>query len=129
MLRQKLTLRVLPEQLAICKFKSTGPIPDWIKDSQMFYSITKTPEELSIVALNQAVPEEVTANRKWRAFKIKGPLDLSLTGILSSLLNPLAHEKIPIFTVSTFDTDYILVQETHLAKAKKILESVCSIEN
>ena len=57
----------------------------------------------------------------WRAFKVEGPLDFSLTGIVSSISAVLADNKISIFVVSTFDTDYILVQEKNLAKTKEVL--------
>jgi len=57
----------------------------------------------------------------FRVLRIQGPLDFALTGILDSLLHPLADERIAVFTVSTYDTDYILVREAALGRAVEIL--------
>ncbi|HSC46949.1 MAG TPA: ACT domain-containing protein, partial [Gammaproteobacteria bacterium] len=57
----------------------------------------------------------------WRAFKVQGPLDFSLTGVIASLVQPLAEAKISVFTIATYDTDYILVQEPDLAAAQRQL--------
>ena len=53
----------------------------------------------------------------WKAFRIEGVLDFSLTGILAKIANLLAERKIAIFAVSTFNTDYILVKEEYEMKA------------
>ncbi len=58
----------------------------------------------------------------WRVMKIVGPLDFALTGILSAVAEVLAREKIPIFVLSTFDTDYILIRTDNLAQARRVLE-------
>lgn len=116
----KLTL--LPEQYAICRLSSAEPIPAWALVGE-FFSITKTPDELSIVCAEDNVPQEIQAERNWRALKVAGPLDFSLTGILASIANPLAVAKVSLFAVSTFDTDYVLVQTPHLETAKQCLVS------
>ena len=74
------------------------------------------------------VPEELNAERNWRALKVKGPLDFSLTGILSSLLTPLANAGIPVFAISTFDTDYLLLKQDQLREAIRLLDLFCHIE-
>lgn len=71
----------------------------------------KTDEEKSLVCLTSEVPDNVTQREDgWRAFRIEGKLDFSLTGVLAKIASLLAEEKIPIFAVSTFYTDYILVK-------------------
>jgi hypothetical protein len=115
-----LNLSVLPSRYAICRLSPEAPIPDWAKADD-FLSITRTGDELSIVCLETGVPEGVNADRGWRCFKLEGPLDLSLTGILASLLGPLAEARIGIFAVSTFDTDYLLVKDENLARATTVL--------
>ncbi len=110
-----LTLSVLPYKLAVCKLDPLESIPDWLSTQHAFFSITRTSEELSIVCDEASVPATVEAVRDWRALKVEGPLDFSLTGILYSLAKILAEAKISIFAVSTYDTDYILVQENKLA--------------
>jgi hypothetical protein len=109
-------LSLLPEAFKVLKLKPHEKIPLDVLLGKTF-SITKTSEELSIVCreeVNIACPHE---ERGWKALKVEGPLDFALTGILSSILQPLADEKISIFSISTFDTDYILLKEKNIKKA------------
>lgn len=116
---QNLTLQ--PGKLMICRVGPEAAVPDWAGRGAGFLSITRTADELSIVCAEAQVPEGIKAERGWRAFKIEGPLDLSLTGIMASLLSPLAEARINIFAVSTFDTDYVLVKEEMVRKAAEVL--------
>jgi len=116
-----LTLRVLPETLAICRLAPSEPVPPWAA-SGSFGSVTRTPAELSIVGADAATPPGVAAERGWRAIAVDGPLDFALTGVLASLAAPLAAAQISIFSVSTFDTDYVLVREAALDRAVDALE-------
>ena len=115
-----LTLSILPDTFSICRLDSGERVPDWL-DAHSFVSITRTADELSIVCPDQNVPVEVNATRGWRCLKVEGPLDLSLTGILTSLAAPLAEAQIGIFAISTFDTDYVLVKEQALTDAIAVL--------
>ena len=116
--RQRLIL--LPEVLAICRLETTASIPDWATLGR-FWSITRTEEELSVVCPEAHVPQGVKRETGWRALKVEGPLDFSLTGILTSLTAPLAKEKVSVFAISTYDTDYLLVKEEQLEKAIQAL--------
>ena len=124
----KLSLLVLPQKLAVCRLDKDAQIPAWIEGDH-FFSITKTDDELSIVCSENRVPDDIKAEKNWRAFKVEGPLDFSLTGILASLANPLAQSSISIFAISTFDTDYLLVKSDKLDEAVKVLSSFCNIRN
>lgn len=62
------------------------------------------------------------------AFKVEGPIDFSLTGILSSQANPRAENEIPIFVVSTFDTDYLLVESKYFTNVKSLLGKFCTVK-
>jgi hypothetical protein len=115
-----LTLSVLPERLGICRLSPNDDLPAWITESS-FLSITRTSEELSIVCVEQVIPEGTTSEKGWWCLKVHGPLDFSLTGILSSLLHQLAKENISVFALSTYDTDYLLIKEIDLERAKAIL--------
>lgn len=119
----KLNLILLPTNFAICRLAPNEPIPNWASKGSVF-SITKTDEELSIVCEEKYVPENVQSQKNWRCLKIAGPLDFSLTGILLQIAQPLAAEKISIFAISTFDTDYILVKATQIEQAGATLEKV-----
>ena len=121
---QKITLSVLETTIAICKFDNDTDISSGLLKSN-FISITKTADELSIVCDQSRIQEEskaISIETNWRALKVEGPLDFSLTGVLSSLLQPLAEQKISIFALSTYDTDYILVKEKDLRKAVETLQ-------
>jgi len=126
MKNKKLTLSILPERLGICHFDEKSPIPEWAKNIS-FCSITRTKDELSVVCPQDKIPAGVMFEKNRRAFKVEGPLGFSLTGIVSSLSAPLAKAKISIFYISTYETDYLLVEEKNLNKAKKILSKFCNI--
>ena len=115
-----LTLSLLPGTFTICRLDPEANIPEWAKAGG-FISVTRTSDELSIVCTGANVPEDVKADRGWRCFKVEGPLDLSLTGVLTSLANPLAEARINIFALSTFDTDYLLVKEDNVSRAAEAL--------
>ena len=105
-----LTLTLQPLSLAVCRLAAEEPLPGWATRGP-FFSITRTPEELSVVCADADVPEGVKRDGPWACFKVKGPLDFGLTGILASLTAPLARDGIPVFALSTYDTDYLLVRE------------------
>jgi hypothetical protein len=116
-------LQTLSQEIAICRLGPETPTPGWAVQGK-FYSITRTPEELSIVCDQLLVPEGIKVEKGWRVFKVVGTLDFSLTGILSSIANPLAEAKISIFALSTFDTDFVLVKSADLEEACKRLCAV-----
>lgn len=120
-------LSVLPEKLGICHFEEKSPVPDWAKDAT-FCSITKTKDELSVVCVQDKIPGGVLFEKDWRAFKLEGTVDMYSVGIIASLSKPLADAGISIFNISTYKTNYILVEEKNLAKAKKILGKFCEIK-
>ncbi|MBN1814739.1 MAG: ACT domain-containing protein [Anaerolineae bacterium] len=115
-----LPLCVLPVRLAICRLPSDTPLPE-PPSRASFWSATRTEEELTIVLPEEMVSASWKAERGWRCFKVLGPLDFGLTGILASLAASLAEAGIPIFAISTYDTDYILVKEENLERAKQAL--------
>lgn len=118
----------MPDKLGICHFGKNAPIPDWAAYNNNFFSITKTDDELSVICSEEKIPANIRAEKGWRAFKVQGPLGFILTGIVSSLSAPLAKAEISIFYISTYETDYILVEEKNLVKAKKALAGFCEIK-
>lgn len=86
-----------------------------------FCSVTRTSDELSIVCAEEVVPAGTNAVRGWLCLKLEGPFAFSETGILSSFLAPLAESGIGIFAISTFDTDYVLIQVQSWSKASEAL--------
>lgn len=118
----QLTLSLLDESFSVCRLAPGTGIPQWLP-TDVFCSITRSDEELSIVCPSDAVPDNVRTEGGFRALKVEGPLDFSLTGILVAVIGPLADNGIPIFALSTYDTDYILVQQHDLEKAASILRA------
>ena len=123
-----LTLSVMPILLAVVRLNTLSNIPSWAMEAGDFFSITKTQDELSVVCSEDRVPQDVKVEKGWRCLKVEGPLDFGLTGILSSLAQPLAEAKISIFAISTFDTDYIMVKKENLQRAVAILAAFCKIQ-
>ena len=111
-----LTMKLLKEEYGVCRLDNAEEIPEWAKNSD-FFSITKTGEELSIVCAEESIPSGIKCERHWKILKIQGPLDFSLVGILASISSILAQNKISIFAISTYDTDYILVKNKDIENA------------
>ncbi len=123
----KFSLSILPEKLGICHFAEKGSIPAWAQDIS-FCSITRTKTELSIVCPQDEIPGGVLAEKDWRAFKLESDLGLESVGVIASLSKPLAEAGISIFNVSTYETNYILVEDKNLAKAIEVLSPFCEIK-
>lgn len=125
-----IVLQILPGNMAVCKLPPQSALPQWLNTAEnKFYSITKTNDELSIVCSQSIVPENVQAQKNWRMFKIMGQMEFELVGILKQVLNPLAESGIGIFAMSTYDTDYILVQEKNFKNAIEVLKTKFEIQN
>ncbi len=88
-----------------------------------FFFLAKTDGEVSLVCKEADVPKDSLAvDSTWRGLRVVGTLDFSLVGILSNISSVLANSGVPIFAVSTYDTDYILIKEQYLDKALTALE-------
>ena len=111
-------LKKIPHELTVCKVASE----EAIDLSGGFYFIGRTDEEISLVCKTSDVPSEtLERDDGWKGFRIEGVLDFSLIGILSKISAILADNKIGIFAVSTYNTDYILVKEENFEKALSVL--------
>ena len=119
--RIELKFSFVPGVFAICKLPATSPFPDWaLKGS--FTSVTRTAEELSIVCPADNLPRDVNSESHWTCFKLQGPFAFTQTGILASFIGPLSANAIPIFAISTFDTDYVLIEEDYAGIALNKLQ-------
>ncbi len=120
--QQRIALRIRPERLAICRLEPDCP-PRWGQLGGGFWALARTESELSLVLPEECIGpggpavESARVERGWRCLEVIGPLDLSLTGVLAQLSAPLAAAGIPVFVVSTYSTDEILVREAHLERA------------
>ena len=113
-------LKKLDYHLTVCKVASMADIR---LDSDFFF-IGKTDEELSLVCKTDDTPQNTTERDDgWMGFRIQGILDFSLIGILAKLSGILAENKIGIFAISTFNTDYILVKGENFDRALQALSA------
>lgn len=113
-------IKVIDKEFAVCKIEDISEV----NFNDEFCFVGKTDEELSIVCSSEFVPENAIAcDMGWKAFRIEGVLDFSLTGILAKVANILADVKIPIFAVSTYNTDYILVKNEFFEKTLDVLKA------
>jgi hypothetical protein len=115
-----LELQILAGTYAVSRLSPDEPVPEWAQGELV--ALTRTPDELSVVSAAESVPESVRSESNWRALRVTGPLDFALVGILAALSGVLAQAGIPIFALSTFDTDYLLVGDRDLERA------VCALE-
>jgi hypothetical protein len=106
-------------EYAICRLSPGDEVPSWAGGELL--ATVRTGEELSLVCDSASLPGGVDCSRGWRALRIAGAMDLSLTGVLARLLAPLADAEVPIFAISTFDTDYVLVPGERLGEATQVL--------
>ena len=114
-----LRISILPERLAVCRLAPDAPEPSWAQGA--FTSVTRTRDELSVICDDAAVPEDVRAERGWRALKVEGPIPFEVTGVAAALVSPLAEARISVFLTATFDTDYLLLKEEVFERAVAIL--------
>ncbi len=111
-----MVIKDLKKDFSICKIK------DFSGCAGEFVFFAKTDNELSLVCETNFIPLSAYEHCDgWQAFRVEGQLDFSIVGILSEITSLLAAENIPVFTVSTFDTDYILTQNEFFARALNVL--------
>jgi uncharacterized protein len=95
-------------------------MPEWATGDE-FSSVTCTRDELSIVVSDSNLSEEWKAGPVWICFKLEGPFPFCQTGVLLSFVSPLSNNGVPIFSISTYDTDYVLVQQEDETRALQLL--------
>ncbi len=105
---------------AVARLGPDQPIPTWAT-ALPFASITRTPDELSVVCPRSSIPEGVAHESDWIVIKLHGPFPFTQVGVLASFASPLAAAGISLFALSTFDTDYILIKAAHAAAAQQVL--------
>lgn len=119
---RRFELTVLPGFFAIVRLAPDASLPSWATVGG-FFSVTRTRDELSVICLANQVPSGLAAEAGWRALKVHGPFALSEIGVLAALAAPLAHAKVSLFAISTFDTDYLLVSDKKLDAATAALRA------
>ena len=114
-------VRLLPSTYAVCRLDPREAVPEWPRGD--FISISRTPEELSIVCDAASAPNDVKAERDWRCFALEGPIPFEVVGVAARITSALADAKVSVFFVSTYDTDYLLVRSSAVDAAITALRS------
>jgi uncharacterized protein len=117
---RRLSLTVLSARYSVCRLDAATAVPAWATRGT-FFSVTRTPEEVSVVCETTAVPPGIQATEGWRALAVQGPLDFEAVGILAELSGRLADAAVSIFAISTYDTDYLFVREPDLGRSAAAL--------
>lgn len=112
-----LDLDLLPEDYAICRLPAGSPLPASLPVEGGVVSVAWTPDEVSIVCPASYAPHDAAVETPWRCLRVSGPVNLAQTGVLASLVGPLADARVNICAFSTYDTDYLLVPAVRLDEA------------
>lgn len=118
--RHALKFRQLPGLYAVVRLACEESIPDWATKGD-FTSITRTADELSVVCPADNLPPEIHSPERWNCLKLEGPFPFSLTGVLLAFIEPLSTNGVPIFAISTYDTDYVLIPEKRMGGVVDLL--------
>jgi uncharacterized protein len=121
-----LDLELLADEYAICRLPAGSPLPaslHGLAGGSQVISVTWTHDEVSVLCRADQAPAEATVETPWRCLRVAGPINLALTGILASIVNPLAEARVNIFAFSTYDTDYVLVPAVRLTEAMAALNA------
>ena len=124
----KLTITQFDGEYAVARLDARASVPLWIAGPG-FVTLSRTPDELSIVAPADRVPEDVRAERGWRLFRIEGPIPFETVGVAAGITTALAGAGISLFLISTFDTDYVMVKAEMLAAALGALRAAGFVVN
>lgn len=107
---------------AVCQVSAAEPAPDWAMRGTL-WSVSRTPSELSVICEQRHVPEGVRAQGGWAAIELSGKFPFEMTGVLAAVAGPLAEAGVPVFAMSTYDTDWVLVPAEKLADAVRALRA------
>lgn len=119
-----LALDLLPARFSICRLDPGADAAALLPAPGVAFScLARGPDEVSLVCEESLAPRGARVEPGWRCLRVRGPIPCTEIGVLASLAQPLAAAAIPIFAVSTFDTDYLLVRDADLERATAVLEA------
>ncbi|MFD8498649.1 ACT domain-containing protein [Amycolatopsis sp. NPDC059657] len=123
---RRLAIDVQPGEYAVAKLAADAPVPPGLLDKTdpaVLVSITRTPQELSVICPAALAPAAQEVEDGWRLLTVRGPLAFNLTGIIAALAGELAAAGVALFSISTFDTDHVLVRGPELVTAVAALRA------
>ena len=116
MSRMPLHLMEHPERLSVVRLPG-GELPEFDWTPGPFASLTRTPDETSVVCLTANVPAGARAEGPFTLVEVAGPLSFGAVGVFTEVLDPLAAAEISVLGFSTYDTDWVLVPVADAAAA------------
>lgn len=117
-----LTLEILPGRFAVARLPRNADFPAWAARGAVV-SMTRTPDEVSVICDEAALPDGSLAERGFRCLRVAGSIPFSAVGVLESLARPLAEARVSVMAVSTYETDYLFVRAEDLAAARDALSA------
>jgi hypothetical protein len=120
----RLPLSLLDERFAVCRMNPQERPPAWVLDLPgQIVALIRTPTEICILCDEADAPRSATAVEKgFRAFRLDGTIPHAVSGVLKSLTTPLADAGVSVFSLFTYDTNYLLVKDTDVPRAVAALE-------
>jgi hypothetical protein len=118
---RRLVVDVRPGDYSVARLAPDAPVPAGLLDAAGLVSVTRTPDELSILCPTEVAPESEDSEHGWRLLTVRGPLEFTLTGIMAALSGELAAAGVSLFALSTYDTDHLLVKDENLDRAVRAL--------
>ncbi|WP_433263822.1 ACT domain-containing protein [Actinosynnema sp. CS-041913] len=119
---KRLIVDVRPGEYTVARLPADAPVPAGLLDHALV-SVTRTPDELSIVCPSEHAPDTDAVQAGWRLLTVRGPLEFTLTGIMAALSGELAAAGVSLFALSTYDTDHLLVKASDLGRAVTALRA------
>ena len=116
-----INLRTVPGLYSVARLAPDTPIPDWFNGAG-FSAMVKSDDELTLICLQERVPEDIETEPNWRCFRSLGPIPFNATGIVQALIQPISEKGIGVFVLCTFDGEHILVPDKDFDRARHLLE-------
>lgn len=116
-----INLRTVAGLYSVARLAPDTPIPDWF-NGPGFSALVKSDDELTLICLQERVPEDIEAEPSWRCFRSLGPIPFNATGIVQALIQPISEKGIGVFVLCTFDGEHILVPDKDFDRARHLLE-------
>ena len=116
-----ITLRTVPGLYGIAKLAQDAPVPDWASGPG-FSAVIRADDELTIVCLEDRIPDGVNVEPNWRCLRSVGPFAFDASGIVLSIISPLSSQGVGVFVICTFDGEHILVAKQHWEQSLMLLK-------
>lgn len=117
---QKLSFSILDGRFALSRLPAESAEPHWAKGP--FAAVIRSREGLTVVSPEGVVPQGGAETKPgFRCLEIGGAHALDAVGVVAAASAPLASAGISLFLFSTWETDYILIEETELDRARTAL--------